>query len=1584
MRLSVAELERWLTSRVGESCGLPPEEIEVDRALVDYGFSSREAVELAGRLEDLLERTLPSTLLWDHPTIQQIASALLTEQMRRPAARVPSAPGREPIAVIGLGCRLPGDVTGPEEFWRLLASGRDAVGEVPAQRWPKLDVAADVEVLERTTRAGGFLSDIAGFDAEFFAISPREARWMDPQQRMVLEVGWEALEHAGISAESLRGSCTGVFVGLSASEYGHRSLSDLSGVDAWSATGGAPSVAANRLSYALDLRGPSVAVDTACSSSLVAVHLGMQSLSSGETDLVIAAGTNLLLGPAVTAAFHEMGVISPSGRCRPFSAGADGIVRAEGAGVVVLKRLADALADGDRVLAVLPGSAINQDGRSNGITAPNVAAQEDLLRLAYDSAGLDPNDVDYVEAHGTGTLLGDPIEARALSAVLGAGRAATRPLLVGSVKSNLGHLEAAAGIVGLIKLVLAMSHRRIPASLHYTDGHPHIDFEDLRLSVADRAMDWPSADRPARAGVSAFGFGGTNAHVVVEQAPLPPAPESPAEDDRIERFLLAGPDVRRVRDHAEGLADWLEGDGSSARLRDVAFTLARRLSGRARAGIVARDRTSLIAGLRACAGGGLAPNLVEGRAGRDAVAPVWVFSGQGSQWAGMGQRLMRDEPAFAAALRELDGLIHREAGFSVCEELERGEELTAMERLQPVLFAVQVALSRLLSAHGVKPAAVVGHSLGEVAAAVAVGGLSAADGARVVTLRSRLLATLSGNGSMALLGLAGDELSEMLAGYPGLEVAAFNGPTQVVVAGAPAEVADVVAWLDARGRLAKQVKSAVAGHCSLVDPVVGALTDGLLGLAPREPHTPFYSTVLHDPRAVPAFDAAYWAANIRQPVRFAQAIKAAARDGHASFVEVSPHAVLSHALTDNARAGGVEQPVVLSTGRRCEDETAHFHAQLTALMLGGGALGRGAHQGARLIDLPRTRWRHARHWLEPQTRRVPIAAHPLLGDRIELPGVPRPMWQSKLDPVDPLIAGGDRWVALSTWLEIARSAATEALRSTSGEVLVRDLVLHEPRAIGDRCTLSTSIELITPRTGRLTVHSRIGRGAWRAHVSATVQTTAELPSVTPADPDAIHLVLAPPQPAERASRSTARVVEQALDALVDALGLADQGAWLPRSIGHVRWLGDLDDVALARISSSEATGTGELTTTLQLTDDEGRVRLELGALKLCHVRTAELPMALPEKLLRLEWHAVKTPRASIVHGRWLVIGDPSDPRAGDLAGGLRSRGAEAQVVDATDAEETLRGEQSVDGVVILVAPAPLDEDPELAPARGEALVLDGARIVRALSERSSLSASRTRLRFVTSGAAAVADGDQPDPGPAALRGLVRVLAYEHPELRPTWVDLEPGSGVDDLLSELGAPDAEDEVAWRDGCRYVARLVRPNLAELTSEAARTVRADGAYLISGGLGGLGLLLARWLAESGAARVVLNGRSAPGPREEHALAELRELGSEIIVVNGDIAHAGVAEQAVAACTAPGARLRGVIHAAAVIEDGVTLRLDADSLHRVWAAKAAGAWRLSAATAGLELDWWVGFSSAAALIGSPGQAAYAAANAYLDALTA
>jgi phthiocerol/phenolphthiocerol synthesis type-I polyketide synthase D len=1126
--------------------------------------------------------------------------------------------------------------------------------------------------------------------------------------------------------------------------------------------------------------------------------------------------------------------------------------------------------------------------------------------------------------------------------VLGAGREPSRPLLIGSAKSNFGHLEAAAGIVGLIKVVLALYRGRIPASLHYAEGHPHVDLEALGLAVATRTTDWQDAGRPRRAGVSSFGFGGTNAHVIVEQAPAAATPDPPEAE--LGRFVLAGPDESRMRERAEELAAWLEGPGTDARLPDVEHTLVRRYSGRARAAVIARERADLIAGLRACAAGGRAPNLVEGRAGALAGSPVWVFSGQGAQWAGMGLRLLNEEPAFAAALDELDAAIDREAGFSVRDELDKAGELSAMERLQPVLFAMQVALARLLIAYGERPAAIIGHSLGEIAAAVVSGGLSVADGARVVTQRSRLLATLTGTGAMALLELAPDELRPLLSGFPSVEIASYNAPAQLTVAGSPEHVTELVARVEFQGRLAKRIKSVVAGHCRLVEPIVAPLTAALDGLDPRPPDTPVYLTALEDPRTAHRFDAGYWATNIRRPVRFAQAVAAAVSDGHSAFLEVSPHAVLTHAVLDSARAAGATKPLAFSSGRRSEDETAHFHGQLAALSLHRdqrpSAEPRAAGvPAARLVDLPPIRWRHVRHWLEPERPQLRLGGHPLLGERVELPGAPDHHWQRQLAPVA-AASVDERWAPLDEWLAIARAAAAEGLGRRDGEIAIRDLVLHEPRAVGDACMLSTRLHQTGPAAGEFTVHSRVGRGRWRLHASASLTAA---PGRRPRDQAAgDSLELAPAPPGERA-------IEQALLARCDP---PEGGVRLmPAGVAAVRWHGDA---------------------------------LQLRGVQWCRRSANELPMALPDKVLSREWEVTSLPPGAVPSGHWLVIAEPGDGRAAELADALRERGAVVTVARTWEAEDDLRAEPRLDQVVLLVPPGPDIEGPDACAARGKSLLLWATVVVQALGERAVSSAQSPRLALVTSRAAAVRGAERPDPAAGALRGLVRVLAYEHPELRARWIDLDPVRGTEQLVGELAATDGEDEVAWRDGRRHVARLSSPDPFALAASAPMTVRRDGAYLLSGGLGGLGLVLLRWLAERGAARVVLLGRSAPTPNAERELAVARGLGTEVVVVRGDVTEQAAVERAVGAFTVAGVRPSGVIHAAAAFEDRAVARLDPESVGRVWSAKALGAARLSAATAGLALDWWVGFSSAAALIGSPGQAAYAAANAFLDSLCA
>ncbi|MWA09051.1 type I polyketide synthase [Streptomyces sp. BA2] len=969
-----AEIRAVIVESLSAWYGLAAEEITDDRPLVELGLTSRDAVVLTARLSDLAGTRLPATLLWEASTI-----GALTERVARgepehggspseqDGPNRPGAEGDSPVAVIGVGCRLPGAVTSPAAFWRLLSEGRDTVGTVGDDRWAPF-VRAGRSLPDDLSRHGGFLGDggidaVAGFDAEFFGIGADEATAMDPQQRMLLEVAREAVDHAALPAPSLAGTRTGVFVGISGNEYAHLTTADPDSVGAWTPPGAALSIAANRLSYLLDLRGPSMAVDTACSSSLVAVHHAVRSVGAGESDMALAAGVNLLLSPAVTLGFQRAGALAADGRCKAFDASADGMVRGEGCGVVVLKRLADAERDGDRVLAVIESTAVNSDGRSNGLTAPSAGAQRTLLERCHPAA---PAFVDYVEAHGTGTALGDPIEASALSAALGAGRgrAADQPLLIGSVKTNIGHLEAAAGIAGFIKTVLALHHDEIPPHLHFIAPGPHADLDALGLRVVTGPEPWPRYSGTARAGVSAFGFGGTNAHVVLTEHRVPRGPRA-ATGAVV--ALLDGVTEDRVRAYAGELAQWLtEPDSRSVRPADLARTLSGRVGrGRHRAAVVARDRQELTTGLARLGGREPDGRVVVGTpAAEGSPGAVWVFSGYGSQWPGMGGELLATEPEFAAAVDRIEPLLREHAGISLRDCMDPGADLTSPAVVMPALYGIQVALAELWRAYGFEPEAVLGHSMGEIAAAVVCGAIDEATGARVVAIRSRLLAGLTG-GAMAVVDRPGEHIEALAADFRTLQVAVHASPAQSVVTGSADEVRRLIEHVTGEGGFARSLRVAGAGHSPDVDPLLADFARELGTVRHARPGCRRYSTVLSDPRDPAPCDADYWVANLRRPVRFTQAVRAAADDGHRLFVEVAPHPTQLNPLTETLREAGAEGSLVLPTLRRGTDDALTFRTSLASLLvrgLGAPTSAQGPHPGARVVDVPTPRWRHRRFW----------------------------------------------------------------------------------------------------------------------------------------------------------------------------------------------------------------------------------------------------------------------------------------------------------------------------------------------------------------------------------------------------------------------------------------------------------------------------------------------------------------------------------------------------------------------------------------------------------------------------------------------
>ena len=805
---SAAEIADWFAAQLSGEFGVPASDIDPSRPFAYYGLDSVRAIRLTAALESWLGRELSPTLAYEYPSIELLSRHLADGAPAHDRAPAPAGDGEgarsadEPIAIIGIGCRFPG-ADGPEGFWRLLSGGVEAISEIPPDRW---DADAfynpDPSVPGTSvTRRAGFVPGIDQFDFPFFGISPRESAQMDPQQRLILETAWEALEDAGQVPERLAGSDTGVFVGISTTDYANLRAGQLQLVDAYTGTGNALSIAANRLSYFYDFHGPSMAIDTACSSSLVAVHLACRSLRDGECSLALAGGVNVILSPALMINFTKARLMAPDGHAKTFDAGADGYVRGEGAGVVVLKPLSRALADNDPIYAVIRGTAVNQDGRTNGLIAPSRQSQEAVLAAAYRRAGLSPGSAQYVEAHGTGTFLGDAIEANALGTVLADGRRPGSSCLIGSVKTNIGHLEAAAGVAGLIKVALALQHREIPPSLNFTDPNPEIPFDSLPLRVAQTLTPWPEHGGRAVAGVSSFGMGGTNAHAVLTEAPQVRAavPERGTSPDRVTLLPLSA----RAPEALAALAERYESVlASGVGLADLCYTAgARRGHLEHRLSVVADSAAAMSESLAAYRHGQSRSGLAAGQV-RPGQRPavIFVFPGQGSQWAGMGRRLQDEEPVFHDALAACDRALEPCLGSSVVQALADDEELTDIGLIQPAIFAIQVALAALWRSWGVEPAAVVGHSMGEVAAAHVAGALSLEDAARVICTRALMLRTVRGRGNMMAAELSLPEAQELIAGREGqVSIASSNSHRSTVLSGDREVLAELMAVLQQPG-----------------------------------------------------------------------------------------------------------------------------------------------------------------------------------------------------------------------------------------------------------------------------------------------------------------------------------------------------------------------------------------------------------------------------------------------------------------------------------------------------------------------------------------------------------------------------------------------------------------------------------------------------------------------------------------------------------------------------------------------------------------------------------------------------------------
>jgi acyl transferase domain-containing protein len=1449
---------------------------------------------------------------------------------------------REPIAVVGMAFRLPG-AQSPQELWRLLDDGRDVISAFPTGRgW---DTAGE----STYTAWGGFLDDIAGFDSAFFGISPREALAMDPQQRLLLETSWQAVESARIDPSSLQGSQTGAFFGVMYSDYPARLGTVPPELRGYVGNGNAGGVASGRVAYTLGLEGPTTTVDTACSSSAVALHLACQALRHGECTLALAGGVTVMSTPEIFVEFGKQGGLAADGRCKSFAASADGTGLGEGIGVLVVERLSDARRNGHPVLALVRGSAMNHDGASSGLTVPNGQAQQRVIEAALAAASLSTSDIDVVEAHGTGTRLGDPIEARALLATYGAQRDPQRPLWIGSVKSNIGHTQAAAGVAGVIKMILAMQHGVIPKTLHVDEPTSHVDWSaSMRLAV--ERTPWPDTGRPRRAGISSFGASGTNTHVILEQAP--PHDEHPRGDpgETVLPWVISAASETALRAQAEQLL----GDTTEFSQADVAYSLATtRAALVQRAAVVARDSADARQALTALSRGESAPGLLRGVAGAGRLA--FLFTGQGSQRVGMGQELYTTSGVFAEALDEVCALFDDHMAYPIRQVMSGSPETAGLldetEYAQPAIFAVEVALYRLVSSWGLRPGFVAGHSIGEIAAAHVAGVFSLADAVRLVAARGRLMQALPADGAMIAVQATEDEVLPLLAGREGeAGIAAVNGPSAVVLSGVERTVADIAQQFVALGRKTRRLHVTRAFHSPQVDGMLAEFRAVAESLTFRPARIALVSTVTGQMATGAEIGTpGYWVRHARQPTRFADAMRTLETLGVDGFMEIGPDAVLT-AMGQECTDSGTAVFVPALRPDRPESQTlATAVSRLHTHGVNVDWHAFFARTGAVTVDLPTYPFQREQYWPNPATgdargvvvdlaesgavvctSRLSLATHPWLTEHV-VQGTP--------------MVPGVVFLEFALWLG-----------TRLGNLGVGELVQHTPLVMSSADAVCVQVVADAPDgDGRraLRVYSRLeGTGddePWVRHASGFLDDIATQDGVAewPAD-DALTVAVDELYPSlaavgleygplfrgvQAAWRSEAETFVE-VSTVKDTRHFVVHPATLDAALHGVALGGLVDDTGSARVPfvwRDVRLGTSGNPKTLRVrlapagndavsmtaVDESGEPVISVSSLA---VRPISLTRQ-ADALYTLDWHAI---------GR-----SPGQPV---LPAVFREFGP-----DAMDIEKA--------AATALVAVQSWLTDPQSA---------------------------EFRLVVVTSGAVATdTDEDVPDLMHATVWGLIRSTQAENPG-RFVLIDID-GSPLSRQALADAAATGEPQLAIRDGELFVPRLRRAALPD----SAPAFDPNGTVLVTGGTGGLGVLVARHLVTTHGVRHLMlasrSGRGASGAGE--LAAELARFGAEVTFTACDMADR-VAVAGLLAGIPDAHPLTAVIHAAGVTDDGLVPSLTADRMAVALRPKASAAWYLHELTSGLALSAFVLFSSAAGVLGGPGQANYAAANTFLDAL--